>query len=142
MIPGFTPSPSLYTAALPTRKAGSRVLHFASHPSFRPNLTPSEMFRAGACGGGYFRRIRSGVTGLSYVDAWKEFPAEWWEGLNPAKHLASSTYNPAVNKWGVMSGQGLEEWESSGWIKAQDPFGCVGREQGLRGGGVVGRLCC
>ena len=43
---------------------------------FRPNLTPSQILRAGAFGGTYFRKITSGVTGktYSYKKAIKEYP--------------------------------------------------------------------
>ncbi len=42
---------------------------------FRPNLSPKQVIRMGSFGGTYFRPIKSSVTGKSYRDQWKEFPA-------------------------------------------------------------------
>ena len=121
-VPGYTPDKSLYVKPVPKRDADG-FLVFKDHPEFTPNLTPAEVLQAGAFGGGYFRTIKSGVTGKTYVDAWKEFPAEWFAGLNIKQQVASPNYDPSVNKFGVKCGQGLLEWEASGWIAAQDPFG-------------------
>ena len=85
----------------------------------------------GSFGGGYFRKIKSGVTKQVHEGAWEEFPEAWFKGLNIATHVASDVYNPAVNQYGVRSGKtmgrkdpfGLEAWETSGWIVDQDPFG-------------------
>jgi hypothetical protein len=121
-VPGYTPPASLYTQPPPTRDAKGRLV-FADHPEFTPNLTPKEVLQAGAFGGGYFRTIRSGVTGKTYVDAWREFPPDWFAGLDVRKRVAAPTYDARVNRYGVSCGQGLLEWESSGWIASQDPFG-------------------
>ena len=43
----------------PTKK-GCKI-HFQDRPDFRPNLTPSEMFKLGSFGGTYWRPIYSGV---------------------------------------------------------------------------------
>jgi hypothetical protein len=44
--------------------------------------------------------------------------------VSPAwRQFTSSTYSVAVNKYKAKSGQALEAWESSGWIRAQDPRG-------------------
>lgn len=111
------------------------------------------MLQAGAFGGTYFRKIKSAVTGETYTDAWKEFPADWFEGLDikvwrrsaqlspplsnvrelssppplqlslPQTQVASPTYREGVNKYNVSCGQTLDQWEGSGWIRAQDPYG-------------------
>lgn len=47
----------------------------ARSSDFRPNLTPKEVMQMGSFGGTYFRPIKSSVTGKSYRDVWKEFPA-------------------------------------------------------------------
>jgi len=93
--------------------------------SFRPNRSPEEVLRAGAFGGTYFRTISSGVVKRSISGAWRELPAAWVAGLDPAASLARpwKDYSPAANKFGVKSGQTLEDWEASGWISAEDPFG-------------------
>jgi len=81
--------------------------------------------KAGAFGGTYFRTIRSAVTNQTHKgrDAVKEYPKDWFEGLEPKVHLHSPIYNPAINKYGVRCGGGLDMWETSGWIAAQDPYG-------------------
>jgi hypothetical protein len=77
----------------------------------------------GAFGGTYFRKIKSSVTGETYSGAWKEFPDEWFNALDKQTQVASSSYNPSVNKYGAKCGSGLDDWESKGWIEASAPFG-------------------
>ncbi|CBN77700.1 conserved unknown protein [Ectocarpus siliculosus] len=77
----------------------------------------------GSFGGTYFRPIKSSVTGKTYRDQWKEFPADWFEGLDVKRQVASPTYLNAVNTYGVHCGGDLHMWESSGWIKECDPYG-------------------
>lgn len=109
----------------------SGELAFSDVPAFRPNLTPEQVLRAGAFGGGYFRNIHSTVTGESYRDAWRELPPEWIDGLDLPTMVASCTYRNEVNKYGVDCGGkadksdtfGLRAWESAGWMHPQDP--CV-----------------
>ncbi|XP_043213906.1 uncharacterized protein LOC122377666 [Amphibalanus amphitrite] len=103
------------------RKDGT--LDFPDHPRFRPNRTPKEVLQAGSFGGTYFRPIKSGVTGESYKDVWKELPQDWLEGLNIKRQVASSIYDESVNKYGKKCGGSLEMWEQSGWIVKQDPYG-------------------
>lgn len=103
----------------------ANTLHFADYPEFRPNLTPEEMFRAGVFGGTYFRNIRSSVTGKKYKDAWREFPEQWFDGLDIRKQVASNTCDKNVNKYAAKSGTSLKYWEQRGWIHPQDPYGWV-----------------
>lgn len=64
------------------------------------------------------------MTKKSYTGAWKEFSKTgWFSSLDVPTQVASATYNATVNKYNVCSGLGLLEWESSGWIKPQDPYG-------------------
>jgi hypothetical protein len=63
------------------------------------------------------------VTGESYSDEWKEFPSDWFEGLNIQKQITSVKYNTGVNKYKENCGGDLEMWESSGWITHIDPYG-------------------
>jgi len=96
-------------------------LVFPDHPDFRPNLTPAEVMQLGSFGGTYWRPIDSGVTGESLSGQWKEFPKEWFTGLNVKDKLTRSwkSYNVSVNKYGVKCGGTLDMWESSGWISTE-----------------------
>ena len=117
------PPPFQVTAPLPTRnKAGQLV--FSDQPDFRPNLTPKEVLQMGSFGGTYFRPIYSSVTKQKYgKEVWEELPRDWLEGLNIKTSVASSIYDPSRNKYGVKCGASLEEWESSGWMNKEDPYG-------------------
>lgn len=90
---------------------------------FRPNLSPKEIFQAGAFGGTYFRPIKSSIVNKRLTKAWEEFPSDWFEGLSVARQVASSVYRVEVNKYRAKTGQSLETWESKGWIVPQDPYG-------------------
>ena len=119
----YRPTPELYTAGPPTRDARGR-LSFPDAPAlFAPNLTPAEVLRAGAFGGGYFRNIYSSITKTQYVDAWRELPADWLAGLDVKRVVARQAYAESANHYGVKCGAGLDEWESSGWITKWDPYG-------------------
>lgn len=120
-----------------TRDGASGALRFQPAPgadadaaalvaSFRPNRTPEEVLREGAFGGTYFRTIASGVAKATLENQWqRDLPEAWREGLNPKTHLCRvwKAYAVGVNKFGVKSGQTLEDWEASGWITPFDPFG-------------------
>lgn len=126
VLPPLAPSdlpPLELTAPPPTRDGTSREFVFDDAPIFRPKLSPEEVLRAGAFGGTYFRPIQSGVTGRRYTRTWEELPAEWLAGLDVPRVVGSEAYSKGVNKYGVSCGQGLDAWESSGWIVAQDPYG-------------------
>lgn len=120
-----------YTARPPSRHALTRELIFEDAPSFRPNMTPSEVLHAGVWGGSYFRDIYSSVIKQKCEGAWQELPSEWIAGLNVGKMVASPKYNVSVNKYKVNCGYksgpqdtfGLIAWEEKGWIAAQDPYG-------------------
>ncbi|CAM9280140.1 unnamed protein product [Hapterophycus canaliculatus] len=77
----------------------------------------------GSFGGTYYRPISSSVTGKTYRDQWKEFPEDWFEGMNIQRQVANPTYLNSVNMYGVHCGGDLHMWESSGWIKECDPYG-------------------
>ena len=99
-------------------------LVFPDFPDFKPNLTPKEVLQRGSFGGTYFRPIYSSVTKQKYKDeAWKELPTSWLEGLNIRTQVASSVYDNSKNKYRVKCGASLEEWENSGWMHKQDPYG-------------------
>lgn len=125
-LPPLAPSdlpPLEFTAPPPTRDADTREFVFEDAPAFRPKLSPEEVLRAGSFGGTYFRPIQSGVTGRRYTRAWEDLPSEWLAGLDIPRLVGSSVYAPRVNKHRVRCGQGLKEWEASGWIVEQDPYG-------------------
>eukprot|EP00639_Heterosigma_akashiwo_P035806 CAMPEP_0194719076 /NCGR_PEP_ID=MMETSP0296-20130528/10558_1 /TAXON_ID=39354 /ORGANISM="Heterosigma akashiwo, Strain CCMP2393" /LENGTH=278 /DNA_ID=CAMNT_0039620643 /DNA_START=80 /DNA_END=912 /DNA_ORIENTATION=- len=110
------------TEPVPTRNKFGELV-FPDYPDFKPNLTPKEIMQLGSFGGTYWRPIQSGVTGEKYSGQWKEFPMDWFEGLDVGKQVTSRKYDPAVNKFGVKCGGDLDMWESSGWIAAVDPYG-------------------
>lgn len=60
-----------------------------------------------------------------YTDeAWRELPPDWLQGIaDPARMVTSDVYRATVNRYRVGCGSGLDDWESSGWIRAQDPYG-------------------
>ena len=106
----------------PKNKKGQIV--FEDHPEFTPNLTPKEVLQKGSFGGTYFRPIYSSVTKQKYgKEVWQELPKDWLEGLNIKTQVSSSTYDITKNKYKVKCGASLEEWENSGWMNAQDPYG-------------------
>jgi hypothetical protein len=92
---------------------------------FRPNLTPKECFQLGSFGGTYFRPIHSGVLGrdLQSDEMIREYPADWFEGLDVTKMVCSKVYDPQVNAYNVRCGGGLDMWEENGWISPVDPCG-------------------
>jgi len=111
------------TASLPARNSKNQLL-FPDHPEFKPNLTPKEVLQMGSFGGTYFRPIYSSVTKTKYgKEVWQELPQSWLEGLDIRTQVSSSIYDPAKNKYKVKCGASLEEWENSGWMHKQDPYG-------------------
>jgi len=97
-------------------------LVFKDAPTFRPNLTPKQIFKKGSFGGTYFRPIYSAVTKKNYKNKHDEF--NFLNDISDDK-LTSPDYDVDINKYGVRCGTSLEFWESKHWIKAQDPYGWV-----------------
>lgn len=79
----------------PSRNPVTRELIFEDAPTFRPNMTPSEVLRAGVWGGSYFRDIFSSVIKQKCEGAWKELPSDWITGLNVDKEVASRKCFPS-----------------------------------------------
>ena len=50
-------------------------------------------------------------------------PKSWFQGLDIEKEVISPDYDKKVNKYKVKCGSSLQDWESSGWIVKQDPYG-------------------
>ena len=49
---------------------------------FKPNVSPSEMFKLGVFGGTYWRPIFSGIIGENLAKQHEEFrPLGWWDGI-------------------------------------------------------------
>src|SRR5512139_190361 len=76
-------------------------------PSFRPELTPSEMLALGVFGGKYM------------TDCREEFPATWFAHAR----LAAGRRDASLNCFGVDAGAPLSEWRRKGWIHPDDPRG-------------------
>ncbi len=95
------------------------------HKLFKPNLTPKQVLRMGSFGGTYFRPIYSSITNKNYNsnEVIKEYPKDWFENLDIEKMVISSKYDKKINKYKVKCGSSLENWEESGWITEQDPYG-------------------
>jgi hypothetical protein len=110
-------------ADIPTRNKHGELV-FKDHPEFRPNLSPKQVMQLGSFGGTYFRPITSGVTMEDYKSVHKEFPADWFKGIDLKTQVIAKKYNPAANKYGVKCGGGLDMWEGSGWIANIDPCKC------------------
>jgi len=111
------------THPLPTQNSKNQLI-FPDHPEFKPNLTPREVLQKGSFGGTYFRPIYSSVTKQKYgKEVWQELPKDWLEGLDIKNQVSSSFYDNSRNKYKVKCGASLEEWENSGWMDKQDPYG-------------------
>jgi len=112
------------TAGVPERGSDGCFV-FPDQPSFKPNLSPKEVLQLGSFGGSYYRDIVSAVTGESYKghDVVKEFPEDWFMGLDLDTSVCSATYNKSMNLNKVSCGASLGQWECSGWISTLDPYG-------------------
>eukprot|EP01040_Poterioochromonas_malhamensis_P005635 gene5636-6055_t len=107
---------------IPKRNTNGTLV-FPDFPEFQPNLTPKEILQRGSFGGTYFRPIYSSITGKSYDEMWREFPTDWFDGLNINEQVSSATYRDEVNLYKVFCGSELKLWEESGWITEIDPYG-------------------
>jgi hypothetical protein len=77
------------------------------HPTFRPQLTPSQMLELGVFGGKYM------------TDCADEFPASWFRHAR----LCHERHDPKLNFFGVNASQPLSVWKKKGWIYRDDPRG-------------------
>ncbi|BGP19074.1 hypothetical protein JCM10213_006659 [Rhodosporidiobolus nylandii] len=123
--PGDGQADYTLTAPLPTRDPVSREFTFEDWPDFKPNMSPEEIIRQGSFDGGYFRPVKSRKSGRELHEDWKDFPKEWYEGLDTSMYLTRpELVSPAdaatsVNRWKEKMGQGYEDWEKNGWIVAE-----------------------
>ncbi|OXG32973.1 hypothetical protein C349_06886 [Cryptococcus neoformans var. grubii Br795] len=97
---------------------------------FTPNVTPEEMFGGGAFGGSFFRDTYSRLlqTPLSSSATLDSLPFSLLlpgSQTDPdvSKLLISPIPQPSVNRFQVLAGQSLQEWEKAGWIWPGDPRG-------------------
>jgi hypothetical protein len=109
---------------MPPRRNSKGELIFPDHPEFRPNLTPAEIFKAGAFGGSYWRPIHSDITGKNYRNKHKKF--SFLKNIpNSMMTLPYDEYDKTINKYGVKVGTTLRFWEDNGWITKYDPYGWI-----------------
>jgi hypothetical protein len=126
---GVNPKGRGFICPLPDRDSEG-FLHFNDYPEFRPTLSPLQILKCGAFGGGGFRDMYSSLNKTTYTETWKELPEEWLEQLD-LNMLTQTQYQPSLNKYGVRSEKGtpredvwgIEYWTSQGWIQPQDPYG-------------------
>jgi hypothetical protein len=89
-----------------------------------PNLNPEEILREGAFGGTYYRPLYSKTLSMTVPSDYSDLPNEWISSLPPFKYLTAPTPVPSTNKFHVLCGQSIEEWEAAGWINYNfDPRG-------------------
>ncbi|CAO1614047.1 unnamed protein product [Sympodiomycopsis kandeliae] len=111
---------------LPDGMEGRGDLIFEDEYShFRPNLTPEEVIRGGAFGGGFFRDHYSTVLHrqLNATDDISSLPQSWISGLDHTAYLSNPNYDPSLNRYQRKAGQSLHDWEKAGWIAKIDPRG-------------------
>jgi hypothetical protein len=99
---------------------------FDDYPQFRPNLTPSEIFKLGSFGGTYWRPIYSSITKHRYKNVHRSYPKSWWKNI-PDDWLTRSweDYDKSINRYKVSVGTTLEFWEQKHWITKYNPYGWV-----------------
>ena len=105
------------------KKNSSGEIVFSDYPEFRPNLTPSEMFKMGSFGGTYWRPIYSSITKKKYKNKHLDYPKSWWKGI-PEDWLTRDwdDYDKSINKYNVKVGTTLEFWEEKKWITKNNPY--------------------
>ncbi|KAI1465247.1 uncharacterized protein F4812DRAFT_462092 [Daldinia caldariorum] len=91
------------SASPPTRDEEG-TYHFESHPEFTPNKCPEDIIREGAFGGLTGVRITPDVSALPSATTGKSYRRN------------GPTADSEANKYGVICGQSIEEWEAKGWI--------------------------
>ena len=92
-------------------------IKFPDAKTFKPNLTPEQVIRAGSFGGIYFDEEFPGIE----ICLLKH---DWFKGLDKSQYARKSRdYDPKVNFYRVRAGQSQIDWENAGWINKQDPRG-------------------
>jgi hypothetical protein len=98
---------------------------FKDYPEFKPNLTPSQIFKLGSFGGSYWRPIHSSVLHKDISGHHNKF--SFLKGISKDKLVGNGKEfgDKSINRYGVKAGSSLKSWESSGWINSRDPYGWV-----------------
>jgi len=108
---------------MPKRNSEKQFV-FPDFPDFTPNLSPREIFQLGSFGGTYWRPIYSITNKKNYENVHLQYPKSWWKDI-PSENLISpwDKYQKKINYYQVKVGQTLEQWEDSGWITTEHPYG-------------------
>tara|TARA_B100001564_G_C20195892_1_gene470513 strand:+ start:12 stop:581 length:570 start_codon:yes stop_codon:yes gene_type:complete len=108
------------------KRNSNKELIFSDYPDFKPNLTPSEIFKLGSFGGTYWRPIYSSITKKNYKNKHKKYPKSWWKNLsNDMLTNTWDNYDTNINRYKVKVGTTLEFWEEKDWISKHHPYGWV-----------------
>lgn len=99
---------------------------FKDFPDFKPDLTPKQIFKAGAFGGTYWRPIYSSVLNKNVtVEDYPEIIKILGQDVVNKNITSFESYDKNINKYNVKVGSTLEFWESHNWINPIDPYGWV-----------------
>ena len=83
-----------------SRRKTDNSFIFKDHPEFKPNLSPKEIFQAGAFGGTYFEPIYSNITNKNYKNILKKYiKYGWFENLDIPLMVTNNMYTPNINKY-------------------------------------------
>jgi hypothetical protein len=108
---------------MPKRNSSGEYI-FTDAPSFKPNLSPRDIFKLGSFGGTYWRPIHSHITKKDYKNIHKKYPTSWWKGISDNQLTADwDDYDKSINKYNVKVGTTLQFWEKSHWITKYHPYG-------------------
>jgi hypothetical protein len=103
-----------------------RKIYFSDYPEFRPNLTPTEIFKLGSFGGTYWRPIYSSITKKNYKNEHKKYPKWLLQDISDDLLTRNwNDYDKNINKYKVRVGTTLELWEEKRWIIKYNPYGWV-----------------
>ncbi|KAK8850355.1 hypothetical protein IAR55_004273 [Kwoniella newhampshirensis] len=117
-----TPEPHK-PAPRPTRGGDGRLIFEGRWKDvFTPNITPEEMFRGGAFGGGFFADTYSQILREPLPSTVDLLSLPFTLAQN-ATLLTNPEPSGDYNRWKVRAGQSLQEWEKAGWIWVGDPRG-------------------
>ena len=97
-------------------------MKFNDYPEFKPNLTPTQIFKLGSFGGTYWRPIYSHITKKEYKNVHTKYH------FNLDKNFLTrpfEEYDKNINKYKVKVGTTLRYWEQAGWITKYNPYGWV-----------------